>query len=275
MTTSMRSALTLMTALILATLTQHASAQGADPRSDRFDRLDANNDGAISREELETGRSAGRLGRGARRIHRGPIAGPMKLADVDGDKAVTLDEWHTFVHQLDADGNGTIDESERAAMRPESLGDTHPGLERRLERRDIRERATEDMLAMFTRLDRNEDNVINAEDRRRAERTRGPRARGGRHHRIGREMTRAADVDGNDEVTRDEWSTFLATADSNGDGTLSMVEILTSAAADREPIAQGPTLDELASRFDTLDADGDGVLRGDELGRHGRRSHQE
>ncbi|MCB9383632.1 MAG: hypothetical protein H6509_03385 [Bryobacterales bacterium] len=75
----------------------------------RFDRMDANGDGSLTREEMEA--------------MRGRMQGPnLRNLDRNGDGKVTKDELPPPMQQrferMDANGNGTLEESEMPRRRP-------------------------------------------------------------------------------------------------------------------------------------------------------------
>lgn len=144
--------------------------------------------------------------------------------------------------------------------------------------------------ATFERLDRNGDGVLTEDDF--AGRGGPPRFRmrgpGGRGPGLGPGaglagglLLRFADADDNREVTSIEWQAFVDGFDADGNGEIGADEwIATVHPPDREPrpdhfemIVQSLDRDgngvfdttDLTAVFDELDADGDGVVTGDEL----------
>jgi hypothetical protein len=90
-----------------------------------FDRVDADKNGSISREEWSAGatRLAEAHGDGGPRHMlrmRRPVVGLMQ-ADADGDRAITVQEMEAAALKrfdaADADGNGTLSPGERQAAR--------------------------------------------------------------------------------------------------------------------------------------------------------------
>ncbi len=277
----------LLNSLLVTLFVAYPAA--AERPDGRFEHLDADGDGTITREEFEAQNHAfERLDRnadgvlndadlpaGLRSHHRG---GPIALADSDQDKSVTLDEWTTFVQGLDTDQSGTIDDSERRAMRPEGLhrvrgrGPFERGLQG--------EQTVEEMTGLFQRLDRNDDGIVNAEDRqnRRHRGPRGPKRHMRGNARPGLRLIHAADAAGNGDgaITREEWQAFLVVADGDSDGALSMTEVLAATRANHSESPAGRSLPvaDLETRFDELDANGDGTVQESELPhRSHRRGH--
>ncbi|MDP1912976.1 EF-hand domain-containing protein [Brevundimonas sp.] len=96
----------------------------------RFDRLDANNDGAVSRTEFDAARAAGREARADRgprpmRPHRGPGRGQRGMARMEARAPVVIADVQARAEQaftrLDADHDGFVTAAEgrvgRQAMR--------------------------------------------------------------------------------------------------------------------------------------------------------------
>jgi hypothetical protein len=91
-----------------------------------FDRVDADKNGSISREEWNAGATrlaqAHASGDGPRHMlrMRRPVVGLMQ-ADADGDRAITVQEMEAAALKrfdaADADGNGTLSPGERQAAR--------------------------------------------------------------------------------------------------------------------------------------------------------------
>ena len=90
----------------------------------RFDRLDADDDGAISRAEFDARREM-RAERGPRpmRAHRGPHRGhgPARMVRMGAGGAIAIAEVQTRAEQafsrLDSDGDGFVVAAERQAVR--------------------------------------------------------------------------------------------------------------------------------------------------------------
>jgi Ca2+-binding EF-hand superfamily protein len=142
--------------------------------------------------------------------------------------------------------------------------------------------------ALFARLDANSDGQLS-----------GDELPGKRYHRglpaaaIAGFIAREADADGDGAVTLSEFEARVAALDSDGDGALSMAELHARRPGAREGSRRGGfdglppflsdhdtdgdgklSLAELQVLFEAADADGDGSLAGDELGRGFRHRHQ-
>lgn len=135
----------------------------------------------------------------------------------------------------------------------------------------------------FAMLDRNGDGVLTEDDFQG-----GPERHGGM-------IARMADADRNREVTPDEWQTFLAAVDPDGDGVIRDEELEaffasrrpadapTPPVQDRKPPREGwldrdedgvLEIDDLNAIFAELDANGDQTLASDELPRFPGRGHR-
>lgn len=160
--------------------------------------LDADQDGAVSREEFDLGADAifaeldrdgdGTLSadelprfRGPRRGHgpgmgRGPMAGVIlaRAADGDRDGEVAIDEWQTFLDSLEVEADGAIvEDSLRAALpRPPGMKEAPtPGRDRRfgqlalmLDRDGDSVLTTSDLNAVFAELDQDGDGALGAQE---------------------------------------------------------------------------------------------------------------
>lgn len=164
---------------------------------------------------------------------------------------------HRLLHRADSDRDGVVTQAEWQALSDEIAGS-------------------------FASLDTDGDGAVTLERSGRRERVgregARPRQRGAggregiRHHRTriaGAMMFRAADQAGNADgsLDRNEWTNFLAEADSDRDGALQTEEVRQSLQALRDDshTPPAPTIDVLTDRFDELDADGNGVISGEEL----------
>ncbi len=262
--------------------------------ADRFSRMDRNGDGVVTAADFED--FEGRAGRKGRQGpgHRGKgMAKVVAAADADQDGKVTQAEWSTFVGGIDADGDGLLTEDELTAHREahrKAMGKERPeGLERQHARRHTRvfmdtdedgQLETEDLLAVFSKLDRNGDGELSEADRpvRHGKRARH-RFRG---HRIAGHLMRQADINADEQLTQSEWTGYLATLDSNTDGLLSREEL---DAARPEDAPERPNhadrgepkpleVARLTEMFTRRDADANGVIEGDEWSRRGPRGHR-
>lgn len=114
------------------------AARFEERRGKMFDRMDTNKDGNITRAEFTTmnpradrsaedGKMAGKMERGGKGGHRGGKHGMDRgmmvahMADTNGDKAVTQDEFTAAAAKrfdaLDADKDGQVTREERKAAR--------------------------------------------------------------------------------------------------------------------------------------------------------------
>lgn len=72
---------------------------------ERFAKLDANADGAVSPDEVPT-----------RRKRRGPGGNFLKAVDTNDDNTISSDEWGSFLSALDPDGDGNFTPAELFAV---------------------------------------------------------------------------------------------------------------------------------------------------------------
>ena len=259
--------------------------------ADRFSRMDRNGDGVVTEADFED--FEGRFGRKGRRGpgHRG-MAKIAVAADADRDGKVTQAEWSTFVGGIDADGDGLLTEEEltahREAHRKAKGIESSEGLgkEQRRHKRVFMDTdedgqlETEDLIAVFSKLDRNGDGELSEADRPVRD---GKRARHRfRGHRIAGHLMRQADINADEQLSQAEWTGYLATLDSNTDGLLSREEL---DAARPEDAPERPNhadrgepkpleVARLTEMFTRRDADGNGVIEGDEWNRRGPRGHR-
>jgi len=155
-------------------------------RAAQFARLDADNNGQLTREEMRAGRGERGEHRG-RRGHRGGPGGGLQGADANNDGNITRDEFLArpiaMFERLDANRNGVIEASERP-QRPERGAQN-------AERRERPDRPNPDTdgngtfslaeytamgAGMFERLDANSDGRVTQEE-----------AQAARGHRRGRD----------------------------------------------------------------------------------------
>lgn len=238
----------------------------------RFARMDRNDDGQLTEADFE-GLESRRPGRrGAART------GLVQGADLDGDGAITAEEWASFQGALDVDGDGLVTGEEMRALRDVSRDGQKAGRggeksSERLSRFDADENGGLDSAereAMFKSLDADGDGTISADEVPQRRRGRSERA-GRRGPGAGVHLMKAADADQDQQLTAAEWQSFLQTADSNSDGELSQEELesVRPEGAPEQPAdrpADAPTLQtqRLESLFTLLDANEDGVIAEDE-----------
>lgn len=251
----------------------------------RFAHMDRNGDQVITSADFEGLPERGMRGR------RGPRGGGLQLAmqaaDTDQDGKIAVAEWSAFVAQIDADGDGILSEEERSAFRQEQQkaagvegaeGHGRGGhMSKMMDTDGDGEVQVQEVAGVFTKLDRNGDGFLSSEDR--PER-RGFRGRGHGARRIGGHLMKLADINQDQQLTREEWDGYLATLDSNTDGLLSRDELSATRPADapepREIEGQErPALEvsRLSEAFSRRDQNGDGVIAEDEWARrgHGKR----
>lgn len=157
-------------------------------RATQFARLDADNNGQLTREEMRADRGARGEHRG-RRGHRGGPGGPggFEGADANNDGNITRDEFLArpiaMFERLDANSNGVIEASERP-QRPER-GAQNGERRQRADRPNhvtdgngtfSRAEFTAMGAGMFERLDANSDGRVTQDE-----------AQAGRGHRRGRD----------------------------------------------------------------------------------------
>jgi Ca2+-binding EF-hand superfamily protein len=201
---------------------------------DWFARLDANEDGSVTRDEMEQARLERQEEMAARAAER------FKEADTDQNGYLSLEEFpgpDRAFHRLDADGDGQLSPEEMAAGRPGARG-RHmergrrgPGFGGGFGPADGQDRE-----AVFQKLDENGDGFLSVEELA-AAREKMRERRGERPRRFNPEER-------------------FKELDVNADGVLSA-----------EEFARG------SARFERLDADNDGVVTLEEFmqGGPGRR----
>jgi Ca2+-binding EF-hand superfamily protein len=84
------------------------------PRPERFDALDADKDGKITREELRNG-IAGGLKKPGDRAGQQMLAARLKQLDTDGDGRISKAEFEAAFARLDKNGDGYLTEDELKA----------------------------------------------------------------------------------------------------------------------------------------------------------------
>ncbi|MGI5819299.1 MAG: EF-hand domain-containing protein [Armatimonadota bacterium] len=250
-------------ALILAgTAALHAQPAGGGEAADFFDRLDANNDGKIDRDEF-----------------RGPDEAFARL-DRNADGFITRDELAG-----QGAGQGAQARGERAGRAAEGAqGDPAERWQQMLQRFD---RNNDGQISadefggreeFFLRLDVNRDNVITADEamqvmnRRGGEGAQGAEgARGDAGARI-RQLLENADADGDGNISRDEWpgrAEMFDRLDRDGDGLLTGAELTLQPAggAEQAPaVERQQRLDAAATFIRLMDSDGDGQVSEEEWG---------
>ncbi len=90
----------------------------AHPRlAQRFDELDKNKDGKLSRDEMPRWHARGGDGhRGMGRHHRGPRGdGFLRMMDGNHDGRVSAAEYQAFFERMDVNKDGFIDQADREA----------------------------------------------------------------------------------------------------------------------------------------------------------------
>lgn len=157
---------------------------------ERFDRMDRNGDGALSRADRPEGRGPGGYGHGERRGHGGPGGDRghmLQKADADKDGKVTFEEFSDFRIEGTRERFDRLDTNNDGALTPEDIRHTarhRPNGDRgrpgpgaaRLRAADTNgdgDITYEEALAaipelrgsMFERMDRNGDGVLNEADR--------------------------------------------------------------------------------------------------------------
>ncbi|MDJ0835164.1 MAG: hypothetical protein QNK37_01530 [Acidobacteriota bacterium] len=253
----------------------------------RFEKMDANGDGVLTEDEFgRRGRHGkARMGKrgGHRGGHHGLRGGLIALADSDQDGNITTDEWSAFLASVTADDGETIDHDKVRALLPENRGHRH--------RENPPTITVADAQAAFERMDADDDGVVSADEMPRG------RMRGMRRALGAMILLEGADTDGEPGLTADEWSTFLANLDEDGDGAFTSEQLAALIHAnlglEQPPEGRGPRMIDrfdsdgdgtpdiagLQAAFNKLDANGDGAITEDELppmrrhGHRGRRHH--
>lgn len=175
-----------------------------------FDKLDTNTDGVLNAADLPR--------RHGRRMAAGLATRLAQVADTDASGDVTEAEWQAVVASIETDADGRIV--------PESLhevlgidhpvGTGHgPG--------PMSPPTAEDLNALFDRLDRDDNGVLDD-----TELTPDRPARGRRHGMRGPRgggPAAMADADQDGEVTATEWEALFESLDADGDGILTRAEL--------------------------------------------------
>jgi Ca2+-binding EF-hand superfamily protein len=233
-----------------------------------FSSLDRNGDGALDSDDLPPPPEDG-AGDGGH-----PRPGPMpdalriahllaRVADADGDRDVTQEEWDAFLATLGAGDDGAIDMDALLAALPDVPG-CHDDDEDHVARLgDLLDHdgdgvvSLDDLNWFFSLLDRNEDGT--------AEKSEAKPLRG-RARRAAGALFRAADADESGDVTADEWSAFLAGLAVDENGAVSLDDLASKVRGPRFPRGE----DDDTSRRDraltrAYDRDGDGVVEVSDL----------
>lgn len=223
-------------------------------------------------------------GKGHGPRHGGGPGALLFGTDTDGDGALSTAELNAFLGSVDVNADGVLSHEElmakaraHAAEAGFELPEAGPHMDRmrhhvldRLDANDDGQLQTSEVAAHFAELDADGDGSLSGDE------LPGHRMRHRRdHHNRGLAMAlRAADADGDRNVTASEWSAFLATVDADEDGQVTMREVQQLADPDFEPPSL--SIDEVNEIFDQLDADDDGTVSEDELPqrRRGRRGQR-
>ena len=266
--------------------------QSEDARrsAERFEHMDRNDDGQLTAadfEGLERRRHRARFGASM-------VLGPMLMGiDTDSNREVSAEEWQSFLVAIDADGDGTIAREEIEAHgqaqrelrglpeRPALPEDAPDMLAKMMEHADRDGNGTletSDLQTTFDELDANDDGQLGADElprfRHRGERSSRGAERGfgksGEHRTrgLGMRLFHKADADQNQELTEAEWQSYLAGLDEDGDGQVSFQELRGSEAPEAGPMID---LENLSGAFGKADANGDGIVAGDEWPRRRHR----
>ena len=147
-----------------------------------FNQLDLNNDGVISREEFQAAR--GQMG-----ARRGQDQQQMRIADPAA-------RWRMLLERYDANNDGMIT-AEEWTGRPE----------------------------MFQRLDRNQDGVLVEAEVIEAWGQQPPADGRQQRQDPARMLIQMMDTTGDGQVSAQEWAAFFTQADTDGNGVLSHAEI--------------------------------------------------
>lgn len=143
-------------------------------RASRFQALDANNDGQLTREEMRAGRSErgerGHHGRGGRGMHH------LARADANEDGAITRDEFLArptqMFDRMDANDDGVISADERPQRRERGEGQGRRSSDADNDGQISQSEFAAMGASRFERLDANDDGRVTREE---AEAARGRR----------------------------------------------------------------------------------------------------
>lgn len=192
----------------------------------------------------------------------------VRGADLDLDGTVTADEWAQQLADLDADGDGFVSQDEVEAFRKAWRSDRPrrgPGARgdhfTRIHDTDgDGQVSTSELQTVFDDLDSNGDAAVSGDELPTFPMRHGRRGGPGRH------LLGLADTDDDGDLTRDEWTAFLASADTDADGSIDGDELQTVIRSNRPVDREPPSLEieTLEELFDTIDADGNGVITDEE-----------
>lgn len=238
-----------------------------------FATLDANGDGALTSDELAPPDGAPHDGHepppdGADRPHHGPDAFGVarllaRVADADGDHAVTQEEWDAFLATVDPDGDGAIDMDALMAALPDVPGCHDDDEDDVAHVTDLLDHdgdgtvSRDDLNFFFSLLDRNDDGT--------AQKSEAKPLRGQTRRAAGA-LFRAADADDSRDVTADEWAAFLAGLVVDENGAVSLDDLASKVGGPRFPHGEdGDTSRRDRALLHAYDRDGDGVVEVSDL----------
>jgi len=202
-----------------------------------FDRLDANKDGSLSKDEIEAGPGGERPREGAgdqprpegNEGSRGPRPDPFQEVDKDGDGKITRDEVHAIFDRMDFDKDGALTREEigGAMLREgiERLRQMDTNKDQKVSREEFRGPE-----AVFERLDIDNDKAITREDVGRA------------MVRLGVQWLRRMDTNHDEKISRDEYhgpEELFQRLDADGDNSITRDEVRDAVRRFRERQGRG------------------------------------